>query len=229
MWMEQVEGGICSNTVFIRLSGVWLLEGFGSSYTGTRTTFLSYSTLCRIRIQLEVDGETGQTSFNLDFYGCQLAQTKIQLLYGCQTGLMTWERYLLYHNKVESSSLVKFCSGLFWFLQIYDCVIFKPCSIYRAYALRLMCHGHMWKACLFVREFFALLSHDPGPICSKLWSNHSKILSILLPKLLENYFCCVYHCSCWKNVNKLPAESLYWVDFILHWHIWLVEHFLVVP
>lgn len=58
----------------------------------TRMTFLSYSILCAIRIQLKEDGETGQTSFNLDLYGCQLAQTKIQLLYGCRTGLVACMR-----------------------------------------------------------------------------------------------------------------------------------------
>lgn len=71
------------------------LEGFGSSYSGTRMTFLSYSILCAIRIQLKL-GITGQTSFNLDFYGCQLALTKIQLLYGCQTGLVVCMRKGIY-------------------------------------------------------------------------------------------------------------------------------------
>lgn len=52
-------------------------ESFGSSYSGTKMTFLSYSLLCAIRVQLKEDGETGQTSFNFDFYGCQSAQTKI--------------------------------------------------------------------------------------------------------------------------------------------------------
>lgn len=65
-----------------------MLESFGSSYSGKTMSFLSYSILFVIRVQLIQDGETGQTSFNLDFYACQLAQTKLQLLYACQTGLM---------------------------------------------------------------------------------------------------------------------------------------------
>lgn len=45
---------------------------------------------------------------------------------------------------------------------------------------------------------------------------------------LENY-CCIYCCSCWKNVNMLPAEFLSRVAFIPHWHVWLVKHILGVP
>lgn len=111
MWIKQKEGGEddlkFTKWQLVLISVVWGLGLFGSSYSRKRVTVLAYSILCAFRTQLKEDGETGQTSFNLDFYGCQLGQTKIQLLYGCQTGLIEWERYLLWHNKVETSSLVK--------------------------------------------------------------------------------------------------------------------------
>lgn len=133
---------------------------------------------------------TGQTSFNLDFCGCQLAQNRDSAFVWLSDRLDSLRKVSIVSQ--QSRDLFP-CEILFRLLLVPPDI--WVCNFQALLHLQELCPSacvscsHVKGLFICEVEFFALLSHDPGQTSNELGSNHSlQFCQFSFQIRLENYF-----------------------------------------